>query len=102
MSKWKFGAADSPIDNLTGTRSVEFTNIGKAYFERVIGHRMEFAAFWVQLRDGKKMKINLRTLPIRASALLFTALQRERIPIEGPDVLDAQRLADHIREDRSS
>jgi hypothetical protein len=86
--------------NLTGTRSVEFANIGKAYFERVIGHGMEFAAFWVQLRDGRKMKINLRTLPIRASALLFTALQRERIPIEVPEILDAQRLTDDIREEQ--
>ena len=57
---------------LTGTRSIEFANIGKAYFESVIGHGIEVAAFWVHLRDGKRMKINLRTFPIRAAATCYS------------------------------
>lgn len=86
--------------NLRGTRSVEFGEIEKAGVETVTGEGGSVAVFWVELRNLGKMKINLRTFPIRAAAQLFIALESHAIPINVPDGWAAQRMAGQIREER--
>jgi hypothetical protein len=89
--------------NLSTNRSVEFADIETAYVETIRADvaPQGVAAFWVRLKDEKAMKINLRTFPIRAAALLFTALERQGIPIDVPDTWAAQRMARQIREEQA-
>jgi hypothetical protein len=85
--------------NLSGSREVAFADIGRAYFEVV---RAEYApqgvaAFWVERCDGARVKVNLRTFPVEAAAVLFTALESHGIPIEVPDAWAARRMAEQVR-----
>lgn len=85
--------------NLTGSRKVDFTDIGRAYFEVLNTHKSPqgVAVFWVERRDGSRMKINLRTFPVEASAVLFNALESHGIQIEVPDAWSVRRTVDQIR-----
>jgi hypothetical protein len=89
--------------NLSGSRTVPFGEVERAYFETVRADAAPqgVAAFWVQLRGGKALKVNLRTFPVRAAALLFAALERHGVPIEVPDSGAAKRMYRQIREEKA-
>jgi hypothetical protein len=89
--------------NLSMNRAVAFADVERAYFETLTADvaPQGVATFWVGLRDGKAIKVNLRTFPIRAAALLFTALERHGIPIDVPNTWAAQRMARQIREEQA-
>src|SRR5712692_2856545 len=54
-------------------------------------------AFWVERRDGGRVKVNLRTFPVEAAAVLFTALESHGIQIEVPDAWATRRMAEQVR-----
>jgi hypothetical protein len=85
--------------NLSVNRALPFAAVERAFFLTIRSSRTPqgVAAFWVQPRDGKPFKINLRTFPIRAAAVLFAAFDRHGIPVEVPDTWSARRMAAQIR-----
>jgi hypothetical protein len=85
--------------NLSGSREMAFADVGRAYFEVVRGTNSPqgVAAFWVEGRDGKRVKVNLRTFSVQAAAALFTALESNGIQIEVPDEWAAKRVVDQVR-----
>jgi len=85
--------------NLSGSRQLLFRDVRRAYIEVVRADVAPQGAgvFWVERRDGRRVKVNLRTFPIQAAASLFTALESHGIPIEVPDLWAARRLADQVR-----
>ena len=85
--------------NLSGSREVAFADVGRAYFEvvRATNAPQGVAAFWVERRGGGRVKVNLRTFPVRAAATLFTALEAHGIAVEVPDDRAARRMADQVR-----
>jgi hypothetical protein len=87
--------------NLSGSRTVPFTDIERAYFETVHADAAPqgVAVFWVEVRGGKRVKVNLRTFPIRAAALLFATLERHGVPIQVPDTWAAKRMNRQVREE---
>jgi CDP-diglyceride synthetase len=90
--------------NLTTNRFVPFADIEIAYFEtiRASAAPQGVATFWVRLRDGKALKINLRTFPIRAAAVLFKAFERHGIEIVVPETWSARRMAAQIRAEQDT
>jgi hypothetical protein len=86
--------------NLSGSRVLAFDELEKAYF--TVAHSeatpQGVAVFWLQPRGGGPVKINLRTFPIKASAVLFAALGNHDIPIEVPDRWASRRMAHQIRD----
>lgn len=86
--------------NLTGVRSIQFADIEYAYFVTLrSSHTPQgVASFWVRSRSGAATKVNLRTFPIRAAAVLFAALDAHQIPIQVPDTWAARRMAKQIRD----
>ena len=89
--------------NLSGSREVAFAQVARAYITVVrAGKAPQGAAvFWVERRDGRRVKVNLRTFPIRAAAALFTALESHGIPIEVSDEWAARRMADQVRAEQA-
>lgn len=85
--------------NLSGSREVTFLDVRRAYIEAVRANAAPqgVGVFWVERRDGTRVKVNLRTFSIRAAAALFTALEMQGIPIEVPELWAARRLADQVR-----
>jgi hypothetical protein len=85
--------------NLSGSREVAFADVGRAYFEvvRAKNAPQGVAAFWVERRDGERVKVNLRTFPVEAAAVLFTALEAYGIQIEVPDAWATRRMAEQVR-----
>ncbi len=83
--------------NFKGSRTVNFGEIEKAYFEEDRRGEIPVAAFWVQLRDVRRLRVPLRLFPMRASALLFAQLDRHEIPIAEPDTVTTQRASEQIR-----
>ena len=85
--------------NLSGSREVPFSDVSRAYFEvvRAEGSPRPVAAFWVDRRAGERVKVNLRTFPVRAAAVLFSALEAHGVTIEVPDEPAARRVADQVR-----
>lgn len=83
--------------NLSGSRGVEFAEVSRAYFEIVTANGVSVAAFWVDRSSGKRVKVNLRTFPIRAAAVLFPALEARGIAIEVPDHRGTRRARDQVR-----
>ena len=81
--------------NISGTRFVEFAQIERAYWGG------KGAVLYLRLREGDNVKINLSTFPIRASAVLFTALERNGIPIGVPGTVAAKRWARRTCEEQS-
>jgi hypothetical protein len=95
----EIGPAGIKYRNLTGSRSIEFENIKRAYVEVVRPSKSPqgIATFWLELHGGKRVKINLRTFSIQAAALLFSALDARGLPIEAPDEWAAGRLMNQVR-----
>jgi hypothetical protein len=85
--------------NLSGSRRLLFDELDRAYFTVVHSKATPqgVAVFWLQPREGKAVKVNLRTFSIDAAAVLFTALDNHGISIEVPDVSAARRMAQQIR-----
>ena len=85
--------------NLSGSREVAFAEVGRAYFEvvRTDLARQGAAAFWVERRAGSRVKVNLRTFPTEAAAVLFTALEEHGVQIEVPEAWAARRMAEQVR-----
>jgi hypothetical protein len=85
---------------LLGTRRVAFADVSRAYFQ-VVGrdrHASEgMAVFRVEKKDGQRVTVNLRMFQMNAAAVLFTALERQGIEIEIPDLVAARRMADCVR-----
>lgn len=94
--------AEFQYRNLSGSRTVAFADVERAYFEtlRADVAPQGVAVFWVQPRKGRRVKVNLRTFPIRAATTLFSALERHGVAIEVPDGWAAQRMARQIREEQ--
>jgi hypothetical protein len=86
--------------NRTRSRFIDFDQIDKAYFEEDRRGDVPVAAFWVQLRDGDKLQIPLALFPIKASALLFTHLDRRGVPIAQPSTPITQRASEEIRSEQ--
>lgn len=85
--------------NLSSSQDVAFADIARAYFEvpeSDAGPRV-VAVFWVERRNGNRLKVNLRTFDIEAVAILFNALEAHGIQIEVPDEWAARRIADQVR-----
>ena len=89
--------------NLSGSREVLFAAVVRAYIEVVrAGSAPQGAGvFWVERRDGGRVKVNLRTFPIQAAAILFTGLESHGIQIEVPDEWAARRLVDQVRAEQA-
>lgn len=85
--------------NLTSNRFLSYTDIAGAYLKVVTTRKAPqgVAAFWLRTKDGRRTKINLRSFPIQAAALLFTELERRDIPIDIPDHWTARRMVSQIR-----
>jgi hypothetical protein len=85
--------------NLSGSRTVLFADVRRAYIEveRANKAPQGVAVFWVERRDERRVKVNLRTFPMQAAADLFTALETHDIQIEVPDEWAARRTVDQIR-----
>ena len=85
--------------NLSGSREVAFADVGRAYVDVVRADiaPQGVARFWVERVDGRRVKVNLRTFPIEAAAVLFTALEAHGIDIEVPDGWAARRMVEQIR-----
>ncbi|MCE9530463.1 MAG: hypothetical protein K8T89_04930 [Planctomycetes bacterium] len=85
--------------NLSGSREVAFADVGRAYIEvlRAKNAPQGAAGFWVEQRDGSRVKVNLRTFPIEAAAVLFTALESHGVQIEVPDLWAARQMAEQVR-----
>jgi hypothetical protein len=85
--------------NLSGSREVAFKDVSRAYFEVVqaVKAPQGVAIFWVERRDGKRVKINLRTFNIEAAAVLFNGLEAHGIEIGVPAEWAARRMADQVR-----
>ncbi len=99
VPRLEVGPAGFKYRNLSGSREVAFADIGRAYFEVV---RAQYApqgvaVFWVERRDGGLVKVNLRTFPVEAAAVLFTALESHGIQIEVPDAWATRRMAEQVR-----
>jgi len=69
--------------DLSGVHAFEFARIDDVLFETVsVGEGYAGPVLSMRLKGGlKKMKIPIAMFPIRASALLFTSLQRHGVPI---------------------
>lgn len=89
--------------NLSGSWSVEYERIQRASIEvvRPRSAPQGVATFWLQLRDGKRRKINLRTFSIEAAGALFAALESHQVQVETSDEWAARRLADQVRAART-
>ena len=86
--------------NLSTSRTEKFSDIDRAYFQTIHSTHTPggVAAFWIRPKQGKPVKVNLRTFPIEAAAVLFAALDEHGIPIDVPDTWAARRMARQIRE----
>jgi hypothetical protein len=82
-----------------GTRMVQFANVSSAYFTVVRrGNAPQgVAAFWIQPCSGDAEKFNLRIFPVRAAAMLFSALEAHGIHVDVPDAWAARRMDEQIR-----
>jgi len=78
------------------TRTVEFAEIEKARFESF--RFSEKYSFYVQLRNGQRVEMDLRPFPEGAGAALLTALEYHRIPIEQSDTFAAKWAVRRIRD----
>ena len=99
VPRLEVGPAGFKYRNLSGSREVAFADIIRAYFVVV---RAQYApqgvaVFWVERRDGGRVKVNLRTFPVEAAAVLFTALESHGIQIEVPDAWATRRMAEQVR-----
>ena len=82
--------------NLSGKRTAIFVNVDRASWDR-IGPFLH-----LRQRTGSSIKINLRTLPVRAAAILFDRLEHYRIPMEGPYTRISIRMLDEIRKEQNA
>lgn len=84
--------------NLTGTRTVMFGHVADAYIEvtRYTKAPQGIASFWIQLRNGDRFRINLRTFPVEAAAVLFSRLNEHGVVVTVPDKWAARRMAEQI------
>lgn len=95
----EIGSEGFKYRNLSGSRTVLFADVRRAYVEVVRDTQAPqgVAVFWVEQQDGKRVKVNLLTFPIQAAAVLFTALETHGVQIEVPDLWAARRMVDQIR-----
>jgi hypothetical protein len=86
--------------NLSGSGFHAFEELEKAYLtvKRSDATPQGVAAFWLQPKAGRPVKINLRTFPTKAAAVLFAALENHQIAIEVPDLWPARRMAQQVRD----
>jgi hypothetical protein len=99
LQRLEIGGTSFKYRNLSGSREVTFADVGRAYFEvvRAKNAPQGVARFWIERRDGSRVKINLRVFPVEAAAVLFTALESHDVEIEVPDAWAARRAADQVR-----
>ncbi len=99
VPRLEVGPAGLKYRNLSGSREVAFADIGRAYLAVV---RTQYApqgvaVFWIERRDGGRVKVNLRTFPVEAAAVLFTALESHGLQIEVPEAWATRRMAEQVR-----
>lgn len=101
--KLEIGEKEIFYRNLSGSHRIGFETIVRAYVDVLqTGHTPQGAPrFWIETSEGTHVKVNLRTFPIRAAALLFTLLQSHDIRIDVVNQWSAQRFVKQIREAQS-
>jgi hypothetical protein len=82
--------------NLSGKRTAVFVSVDSASWDR-LGPFLR-----LHQRTGSSIKINLRTLPVRAVAILFDRLEHYGIPMEGPYTWTSMRMLDEIRKEQNA
>ena len=87
---------------LFSRREIAYADIADAFFETVrSGFAPQGAAkFFLRLKNGKTLGINLRLFPIETAALLFQHLEARHIPLAAPATWAARRMHDQIQECR--
>lgn len=85
--------------NLSGAHTVVYSQIADAYFDVVRRSQAPqgVSRFWIALRQGQHVKVNLRTFPVEAAARLFTAIEAQGVEVRVPDEWAARRVADQVR-----
>ena len=78
---------------LRADRRWGFADLERGYFQTVVNRAAPqgVRSFWLKPKAGPAINIDLQTLPVRAAAVLFGALQRHGIPIDVPDNPTPQR-----------
>jgi hypothetical protein len=73
--------------------------ISRAYIEVVLTTKTPqgAASFWVDRRGGERVKVNLRSFPVEAAAVLFNALESHGLQVEVPDEWASDRMLKQIR-----
>jgi hypothetical protein len=85
--------------NISGSTSVAWSNVTGATVQ-VVHHGKSprgVAVFWITLRSGPPLKVNLRTFPVEAAAILFSSIEAQGIAIEVPNDTAARRMVDQVR-----
>lgn len=85
--------------NLTGARSIPYAAIARARVNvlRPTKAPQGVAAFQLELHNGRRVRINLRTFSVEAAATLFSALEARGIEIKGSPEWAARRLMEQVR-----
>jgi hypothetical protein len=97
--RMEIGPTGFKYRNLSGAREIKYADVNRAYFDVIHASNAPqgVAAFFVERRDGTRVKINIRTFSVRAAADLFTKLESHGIQIEVPDAWAARRTVQQVR-----
>lgn len=81
-----------------GSTRVQFGQVARAYISvaRDVKAPQGVAFFWIQQRGAEPLKINIRLFPIRASALVFSALEAHGVQVSVPGQWAAKRMHEQI------
>ena len=85
--------------SIFGSDLVQFKDVAGAYIsvEHSPKAPQRVASFWIQPRKGPPLKINLRSYPVQAAAMLFSILEAQGVDIDVPDAWSARRMEQQIR-----
>ena len=90
--------------NIFGNSFVQFAEIERAFYQvnlpdNPINREKPVAQvkFLLQAKNGKAKKLNIRVFPLKPVAVLFSALESRKIPIEVPPFRAALRMDEEIR-----
>lgn len=95
----EIGISKFRYQQLHVVHDVAYRNISRAFIEveYYLKAPQGAAFFWVQLRDGQRIKLLVKMFPLRAVALLVSRLEANGIPLEVEDAWAARVMADAIR-----
>lgn len=85
--------------NLGGSRTVLLNHVTGACVE--VGRHSKalhgVAGFYLELRNGQRQKINLRTFPVEAAAVLFSTLDAHGVDVTASEEWAARRMMEQVR-----